>query len=58
MVSYGVNVESLSHLGLVWYQFVTDGQTDRIMTVVNGKFSNWAAVLSEVPHSPIFVVCE
>jgi len=23
------NLESLSHLGLVWYRIVTDGQTDR-----------------------------
>jgi len=27
---YGENPKSLSHLGLVWYRVVTDGQTDRI----------------------------
>ena len=28
-LSYGENPESLSHLGLIWYRVVMDGQTDR-----------------------------
>ena len=35
---YGENPESLSHLGLDWYQVVTDGRMDRI-TIAYTRYS-------------------